>query len=453
MDKTKKVIIFLIILSFLALPVILVADNIDSTYKYSWGENIGWMNWKPSYGGTDYGVTVYNECLTGYIWAENAGWTKVGDTSCAGGDCCQTGTIKGYENDSNGADNDGDGVADDWGVNNNGSGNLSGYAWGENVGWINFSSAYHQVVINSSGEFTNYAWGENVGWINMNCANTNYCGTVDFKVKTSWTANTAPTVDSVSLNSGNNIILTESTTTLVSATGTVSDANGYADISSVQGKLYRSGVGSDCSTNNSNCYEDTSCATSSCSGNVCDYSCDFNVYFYAEPTDDGKYASSSGWTSQHWEAWVKVIDSASASSTATNSAETVNVNTLTALDVDSSITYDALDPNTNMANLTKATNATNTGNVPIDIQLKGDDMTYEANSIAVSNQRYSTTTNDAWANGIQLTSSYVHFEVDLPKPTQSPSNSTTTIYWGWQVPTGKPSGTYTGTNYFNAVED
>jgi len=148
-----------------------------------------------------------------------------------------------------------------------------------------------------------------------------------------------------------------------------------------------------------------------------------------------------------------VIDSASASSTATNSAETVNVNTLTALDVDSSITYDALDPNTNMANLTKATNATNTGNVPIDIQLKGDDMTYEANSIAVSNQRYSTTTNDAWANGIQLTSSYVHFEVDLPKPTQSPSNSTTTIYWGWQVPTGKPSGTYTGTNYFNAVED
>ena len=197
MDKTKKVIIFLIILSFLALPVISMADNIDSTYKYSWGENIGWMNWKPSYAGTDYGVTVYNECLTGYIWAENAGWIKLGDTSCAGGDCCQTGTTKGYENDSNSADNDGDGVADDWGVNNDGSGNLSGYAWGENVGWLNFDDTsannYNQVVINSSGEFTNYAWGENIGWINMNCSNTNYCGTVDFKVKTTWTANTAPT--------------------------------------------------------------------------------------------------------------------------------------------------------------------------------------------------------------------------------------------------------------------
>jgi len=198
MNKTKKVIIFLIILSFLVLPVILMADNIDSTYKYSWGENIGWMNWKPSYGGTDYGVTVYNECLTGYIWAENVGWIKLGDTSCAGGDCCQTGTTKGYENDSNSADNDGDGVADDWGVNNDGAGNLSGYAWGENIGWINFKPNYdgsdHPVVINSSGEFTNYAWGENIGWINMNCSNTNYCVTVNFKVKTSWSAISIPTV-------------------------------------------------------------------------------------------------------------------------------------------------------------------------------------------------------------------------------------------------------------------
>lgn len=436
-----------------------MADNIDATYKYSWGENIGWMNWKPSYGGTDYGVTVYDECLTGYIWAENAGWIKVGDTSCTGGDCCQSGTSYGYENDSNSTDDDGDGVADDWGVNNDGSGNLSGYAWSENIGWINFKPNYggsdHPVVIDSNGYFTNYAWGENVGWINMNCANSSYCGTVDFKVKTSWTANATPTVDSVSLNNGNSITLTENTTTLVSATGTVSDADGYTDITSVQGKLYRSGVSGaeNCTLDNNNCYEDTSCATSNCSGNTCDYTCDYNLQFFADPTDTGTYATAQGWDTQKWTAWVKVIDSASASSTATNTAETVDVSTLTAINVDSSITYDALDPGQNMANLTKATNATNTGNVPIDVQLKGDDMISGANTIAVSNQRYSTTTNDTWANGNQLTSSYVNFEVDLPKPTASPSNSTDTIYWGWQVPSGTPAGTYTGTNYFNAVED
>jgi len=283
----------------------------------------------------------------------------------------------------------------------------------------------------------------------LHCSlNTDYV-----ELKVTYTANTAPTVDSVSLNGGANITLTENTTTLISAAGTVSDADGYGDISSVQGRIYRSGVGSSCTLDNNNCYEDASCTLSGCSGNTCNYSCDFNVYFHAEPTDEGTYATAQGWNTQTWVAWVKVIDSQSASSTATNSAETVDVNTLTAISVDSSITYDALDPGTNMANLTKVTNATNTGNVPIDVQLKGDDMTFDGNTIAVTNQRYSTTTNDAWDNGNQLTSSYVNFEMDLPKPTQSPSNSTTTIYWGWAVPTGKPAGTYTGTNYFNAVED
>ena len=173
-----------------------LASNIDSTYKYSWGENIGWMNWAPTYNGTEYGVTVYTECLTGYIWGENVGWIKLGDNSCTGNDCCQTGTSYGYENDSNSTDDDGDGVVDDWGVNNNISGILSGYAWGENIGWINFKDAsgnnYHGARIDTNGNFSNYAWGENVGWINMNCSNNDSCNTVDFKVKTSWSSAVTP---------------------------------------------------------------------------------------------------------------------------------------------------------------------------------------------------------------------------------------------------------------------
>jgi len=262
-----------------------------------------------------------------------------------------------------------------------------------------------------------------------------------------------PSVDSVSLNNGNNITLIENATILVSATGTVSDPDGYSDITSVQGKLYRSGVGPDCALDDNNCYEDTSCATSSCSGNSCEYTCEFNVQFYAEPTDTGSYAVAQGWDTQHWEAWVKVIDSTSTSSTATNSAQTVDVNTLAALNVDSSITYDALDPGTNMPNLIKATNATNTGNVPIDIQIKGDDMTGPGGAvIGIENQRYATS-SVAWSSGYTASSTYQTLEVDLPKPTTSPSNSTDIIYWGWGVPTSKPAGTYTGTNYFNPVED
>jgi len=51
------------------------------------------------------------------------------------------------------------------GVFNDGTGLLSGYAWGENVGWINFGPAYGGVTIDLNGNFDGWAWGENVGWI------------------------------------------------------------------------------------------------------------------------------------------------------------------------------------------------------------------------------------------------------------------------------------------------
>jgi hypothetical protein len=56
------------------------------------------------------------------------------------------------------------------GILNNGYGQLSGYAWGENVGWINFDPDYGGVSIDQNGNFNGYAWGENIGWINFNNA-------------------------------------------------------------------------------------------------------------------------------------------------------------------------------------------------------------------------------------------------------------------------------------------
>jgi hypothetical protein len=47
------------------------------------------------------------------------------------------------------------------GVMNDGFGHLSGFAWGENVGWINFSG----VFIDTTGHLRGFAWGENVGFI------------------------------------------------------------------------------------------------------------------------------------------------------------------------------------------------------------------------------------------------------------------------------------------------
>lgn len=60
-------------------------------------------------------------------------------------------------------------------ITNDNEGTLSGYAWGENVGWIDFS----QVVINTDGVFTGQAYGENIGFITFNTNDNN-------KVTTDW---------------------------------------------------------------------------------------------------------------------------------------------------------------------------------------------------------------------------------------------------------------------------
>lgn len=125
-------------------------DTIDSTYKYAWGENIGWLNFGTSEGN----VHITDSALTGYAWGENIGWINLNPTY--------------------------------GGVTNDGEGNLSGYAWGENVGWINFNPTGGGVTIDSNGDFSGYAWGENIGWIIFNCATTDSCSSVDYKVKTDW---------------------------------------------------------------------------------------------------------------------------------------------------------------------------------------------------------------------------------------------------------------------------
>lgn len=138
------------------------AANMNSSQKFAWGENVGWITLE--------GVTVSSSALTGYAWGENVGWISL---DCNNTSSC--GTVN-------------------YGVQNNGSGTVSGYAWGENTGWVSFSctntsscgTVNYGVTINTSnGRFSGYAWGENVGWIVFSCATTSSCATVDYRVTTS----------------------------------------------------------------------------------------------------------------------------------------------------------------------------------------------------------------------------------------------------------------------------
>ncbi|MCH8147808.1 MAG: FG-GAP repeat protein, partial [Planctomycetes bacterium] len=78
--------------------------------------------------------------------------------------------------------------ADDFGVNIDASGNLFGFGWAENIGWVNFDTSglgsARARFDAAGGRFRGWAWGENVGWINLDdtvhfVATTQDCGDGD----------------------------------------------------------------------------------------------------------------------------------------------------------------------------------------------------------------------------------------------------------------------------------
>lgn len=262
-----------------------------------------------------------------------------------------------------------------------------------------------------------------------------------------------PTVTNVSVNAGSNITLNEATTTTVQVTATVTDTNGYADISNVIGKLYRSGVTNahTCTLNQANCYQETGFVLSGCSGNSCTATLTFSVQFFADPTDTGTYSS------QYWLGWVQATDASATSGTAFSPNSVTEMNTLVALNITGSIGYGNLLPGDNTGATNQSITIVNTGNVAMDIELYGtsicsDYPTCTAGVITVGNQEYKLTTF-TYGSGIDLTGSPVTVQVNLAKPSAAPSNSSAPLYWGLGLPSGLPSGSYTGSNSIVAVQD
>jgi type II secretory pathway pseudopilin PulG len=140
--------------------------NIDATDAYAWSENIGWIDF---YNSGSVGVTASK--LTGYA-SSSLGTIALDCATSPNGNVCST---------------------SDFSVANDGSGNLSGWAWGDEAGWISFScttcgGANYGVTISATGTFTGWAYSENFGWISFNCAGeTPPCSGGAYKVRTTWT--------------------------------------------------------------------------------------------------------------------------------------------------------------------------------------------------------------------------------------------------------------------------
>lgn len=136
---------------------VMAQSNIDPAHKFTWGENLGWINWRDANSATQ-GAHVGATFLSGFIWTENVGWIHLGDgapgTLCGGRPC--------YANFDD----------SDFGANIDPlTGELFGFAWGENIGWVNFDTASagddRAAFDACTHQFFGYVWGENVGWINL----------------------------------------------------------------------------------------------------------------------------------------------------------------------------------------------------------------------------------------------------------------------------------------------
>lgn len=154
--------------------------NSASSLQVAWNEGIGWLNLYETNT-----VEVTGSLIRGYASS------SVGDISF---DCSTSpaGDICGSSNYSvcNGTYSSSTETC-----TADATGNLSGFAWNDTIGWISFNcynhgncseSSYSVTVNTGTGDFTGYAWNDTVGWISFNCINHGGCGVSNYLVNTDW---------------------------------------------------------------------------------------------------------------------------------------------------------------------------------------------------------------------------------------------------------------------------
>lgn len=263
---------------------------------------------------------------------------------------------------------------------------------------------------------------------------------------------TTPVISDLTLNGGNDISLVPNSSVIVNVTGVISDSLGYSHITTVNGKVFRSGAWNygtnDCTENTNNCYTLSGCALTNCSGNSCNISCSTNIYSNAESTDD---SNNYMFSHESWRAYLRVADllvnigEGFSPDSTTDVLETIALTSNTG-----SVSYGGLMAGANSGSTNQQVVISNVGNRPFDITINATDMcrdyptcsgTYQ--KIPVANQRYSLT-SFTYPGGKALSSSSSNLLLRDSKPTDYPSNSSKTIYFGMAIPSGLPTASYSG---------
>ncbi len=279
-----------------------------------------------------------------------------------------------------------------------------------------------------------------------------------------------PTINEVSLNSKQNIILIENSQIDIIASASITDPDGCADISGVKAIVYRYGSGNtaSCSNDPNNCYDENQfeCVVDgACVSNTQDYRCvaSSSMYFFTDPTD-----AISSFSADEWVVSIIASDSVGqdvvSHSYDDNDESVVEVNTLVALEVTvgDSIQYNggsSIIAGQDTGAVNEIVTIKNTGNRGIDVNLQGTDLTGACGTITVGNQQYASTSFTYDDYGTALTGSNVRYEggsFSWWKPTDTTpaeDQDQETIYWGISVPYGVGAGSCSGTSTFSETED
>ena len=129
-------------------------STITPAYRFTYAANFGWLNWRTNPLAADAPV-IETTMAHGKVYAANVGWIDLGD----GKPSLSTGYTQ---------------TGGDIGVNHDGAGALSGYAYGANIGWISFDptiGAPPRVDL-VTGALSGYAYSANCGWIDLGTLKT-----------------------------------------------------------------------------------------------------------------------------------------------------------------------------------------------------------------------------------------------------------------------------------------
>jgi len=304
--------------------------------------------------------------------------------------------------------------------------------------------------------------------------------------------NVAPTVlnSSISLNGGSNLVLGQpgGETLGIPLTFTLEDANSCLnessgpEITNFNVAIFRSSISCDAQTgpyDPNNCYPsgigsavwDLSCNVTSAS--VCDsasdfqvdYECTFPLWFVAEPTTAGAFATTpAAFAADQWQVSVSGSDDNFATGTAATTTSPVELEQLAAIDIaNADIAFGPVEPGFTTGTLSATSTTINIGNTGLDQDVSGESMcgTFTpstlcpvdpTSTIPVSEQRVAASPlsyTDPLANTLATTTLEIELDIQKSISTSTPNRADT--YWGIAVPIEITlAGDYTGLNSFIA---